>query len=98
MRSVFLWLTWVGLIAALCLAASSRLALAGAPDADAPITAPVATPPPLDCTNPFPGQVTKIVDDDAIMVVSAFPSAGPFYIDKLDNKDDGSDALVYYWE
>ncbi len=44
MRNAFFWLTLVGLTAALCLAGSSRPALAGAPDPDAPITVPAGDP------------------------------------------------------
>ncbi|MBU1877762.1 MAG: hypothetical protein KJ734_02315, partial [Chloroflexi bacterium] len=76
------------------------LALAGdhtLPSPGAPITAPAADPSPLDCTNPLPGQVAKIVDNDEIMI--AFAGLGtPIHIDKLDNKSDGSDDLVFDWD
>ena len=58
---------------------------------------PAATPVPLDCDNPLPGEVAKLVDNDEIML--AYAGLGsPLYIAKLDNKSDGSKDLVENWD
>lgn len=68
-----------------------------APGTGEPIVALASTPPPLDCTKPLPGQVTKIADNDAIMVSYLNPGLS-VHMDKLDNKSDGSKSLVLDWD
>ena len=66
--------------------------------------APAATPPPLDCTKPLPGKVTRLLQDDEIVVFGAVNAAagwddsGTMQLDKLENASDGSMNLVYDWD
>ena len=66
--------------------------------------APAVTPPPLDCTKPLPGKVTKLLQDDEIVVFGAvdaqpgWDDSGTMQLDKLDNASDGSMNLVYNWD
>ena len=71
---------------------------------DATAPAPAATPPPLDCTKPLPGKVTRLLQDDEIVVFGAVDAAagwddsGTMQLDKLENAGDGSMNLVYDWD
>ena len=66
--------------------------------------APAVTPPPLDCTKPLPGKVTRLLQDDEIVVfgaVNASPGwddSGTMQLAKLENAGDGSMNLVYDWD
>jgi hypothetical protein len=72
-----------------------------APGTGEPIVAPASTPPPLDCTKPLPGKVTRLIADDEIMVWSAvnqnWDGSGTMQLDKLDSPSQ-STSLVYDWD
>ncbi|MBC8422432.1 MAG: hypothetical protein H8E01_00215, partial [Chloroflexi bacterium] len=73
-----------------------------APETGEPIVAPASEPEPIDCTDPLPGQVAKLVEDDEIVVAltTDAPSddSGRIQLVKLDNKSNDSTDLVYHWD
>ncbi|MBL7183042.1 MAG: DUF11 domain-containing protein [Anaerolineae bacterium] len=67
-----------------------------------PIVAPAAEPPPIDCTDPLPGQVVKLIEDNEIFVAlttdAGWDDSGRIQLVKLDNKSSDSTDLVYHWD
>ena len=72
--------------------------------AAAPAPAPAVTPPPLNCTKPLPGKVTRLLQDDEIVVFGAvdaqpgWDDSGTMQLDRLENAGDGTMNLVYNWD
>ena len=66
---------------------------------------PLASPTPIDCDNPIPGQVAKVVEDNEI-IVALMTIHGHWYwkdysriqLAKLDNKSNNSTQLVGKWD
>lgn len=65
------------------------------------VLSPAATPEPIDCNKPIPGQVAKVMEDDEILVAlttsAGWDDSGRIQLVKLDNKSKDSTDLVYGW-
>ena len=66
------------------------------------IMVPVASPTPINCDKPIPGQVAKVIEDNEILVTlttdAGWDNSGRIQLDKLDNKSNDSTDLVYFWD